>query len=427
MTYKQYRQIKYDILYGNNLINEDNKNIYIARSNHNQDLKKLKKEWEDYVEEKFNQTTKSNTKLGKFLQQNPLTFVEMQILIELLDHRYEQDPFEKYKKNYRYSLLKKNKLVYCIKDPRRPMSEEYVVSYKCQLMLLGKPYTDEYEQLDMALEEQSTKKGIDAIETLYYTIKPKQKLKDLVVSNETRKKIETAIIRSKNQSRANNHWGLHKIGYGIGVTINFRGEPGTGKTLAAHCIANELKKELLIVRYDQVQNAYIGETEKHIQQVFKLAKIKNAVLFFDEADALAVDRSTLQRSWEMSQVNTLIKELERFEGTCIFATNFAEKYDKAFERRLTMHIDFPKPKKEQAQIILHKLLPPRMRHQNLNLKELKLEGLTGGLLKNVVLNAIGFAELEGKNLIEKEHIEDALKMIQQKGEQEDKKNLSYIG
>ena len=88
-----------------------------------------------------------------------------------------------------------------------------------------------------------------------------------------------------------------------------------------------------MVRYDQLQNCFVGVTEKHIQRVFKIAKTKNAVLFFDEADAIALSRSNLQQSWEMSQVNTLLKELERFDGICIFATNFAEKYDQAFERR----------------------------------------------------------------------------------------------
>jgi SpoVK/Ycf46/Vps4 family AAA+-type ATPase len=215
------------------------------------------------------------------------------------------------------------------------------------------------------------------------------------------------------------------IEYGRGTTLNFRGPPGTGKTLAANCLAKELDMKLLIVRYDQLQSCWVGQTEKHIQNVFKLAKTKNAVLFFDEADAIALDRSSLEKSWEMSQVNTLLKELERFEGVCIFATNFAQKYDKAFERRLTMHIDFKLPTKEQGAIILDKLLPKKSRENKLSLEGLELEGLSGGDIKNVVLNAAGLAARDNAEKIGRNHLREAVTSVKCK-KTVDKRATGYI-
>jgi SpoVK/Ycf46/Vps4 family AAA+-type ATPase len=180
--------------------------------------------------------------------------------------------------------------------------------------------------------------------------------------------------------------------------------------MAANVIAKELGKKLLMVRYDQIQNMWVGETEKHIQRIFSIASKKNAVLFFDEADAIALNRATLEQSWEMSQVNTLLKELERFEGVCIFATNFASKYDPAFERRLTMHINFQMPNKEQCRQILDKLLPKKSREKSFDLNSLDIEGLSGGDLKNIALNAAGIAAKKNADRISIEHVKEAITM-----------------
>ena len=262
-------------------------------------------------------------------------------------------------------------------------------------------------------------------------IEPKFNFDDLVAPKELINNLKTALAREKNKDKIFNRWGFKNvIDYGRGTTLNFRGPPGTGKTLAANCFANELGRKLLMVRYDQLQNCFVGVTEKHIQMVFKLAKMKNAVLFFDEADAIALSRSFLERSWEMSQVNTLLKELERFEGVCIFATNFAEKYDPAFERRLTMHIDFKLPDKEQSLKILDTLLPKKSRDKNFSFEALNLADLSGGDIKNVVLNAAGIAAKEKSSKISNEHIEEAISIVRiakSKGEEPPNKKQVYIG
>jgi AAA+ superfamily predicted ATPase len=240
-------------------------------------------------------------------------------------------------------------------------------------------------------------------------INPKDSFKELIVAPSIIDKLKTAVSREREKDKIFKKWGFGEvIQYGRGTTLNFRGPPGTGKTLAANCLAKELGKKLLIVRYDQLQNAYVGGTEKHIQQIFQIAKVKDAILFFDEADAIALNRASLEQSWEMSQVNTLLKELERFEGVCIFATNFSEKYDPAFERRLTLHIDFELPTKEQATQILNKLLPLRCRDKSLRLVDFELTNLSGGDIKNIALNAAGIAAKDKSEKIKREHIEKAI-------------------
>ena len=113
----------------------------------------------------------------------------------------------------------------------------------------------------------------------------------------------------------------------------------------------------------------------------------------------------------MSQINTLLKELERYEGVCIFATNFAEKYDSAFERRLTMHIDFKPPSNDQALKIIEKIFPEKSRDKNLSFSSLNLNGLTGGDIKNIALNAAGLATRDSSNKIKTEHVTEAVEIV----------------
>jgi len=433
MNYKSYTCVISDIEYLKQF-NEDSPRFYHRRFHDDElystiiddrTMKRISSSWFEHIKNKFEQTKGTNTSLGKFLGRFPLEFKEFCCLIDLVrkgtgkfsmfsDEEDDEasSPFAKYKVRYESSQLKRLKLVFKIINPLRPLRTVYEVSYKAQLALKNKPYTNEYEQLDMAMEEESKKSNPNELDGLYYVIEPKVGFGDLVISEDVKEKLRSAIARDKKKEKIFKDWGFNNVlEYGKGTTLNFRGPPGTGKTLAANVMAKELGKKLLMVRYDQVQSAYVGETEKHIQRIFNLAGKKNAVLFFDEADAIALNRNTLDKSWEMSQVNTLLKELERFEGVCIFATNFSQKYDPAFERRLTMHIDFEMPDKSQALIILNKLIPNKSRESNFSVDSLEIEGLSGGDLKNVALNAAGIAVRHNSDKISINHVKEAVSMI----------------
>jgi len=403
-------------------------------------VRKIKSMWLDHVKEEYEVALDGKGALGKFLRHYPLPFKEFCCLLDLVEDtneksdfeilnmiRESEDIFKKHKIRFESSKLKKHKLIFRIINPMRPLKAVYEVAYKAQLGLKNQKYTDEYEQLDLALEEESKRNSPDELDSLYYIIDPKESFSELIVSSKMMDNLRSALSREQEKDKIFKTWGFGKvIRYGKGTTLNFRGPPGTGKTLAANCLAKEMGRKLLMVRYDQLQNCYIGVTEKHIQQVFHLAKIKNAVLFFDEADAIALSRKSLERSWEMSQVNTLLKELERFEGVCIFATNFSEKYDAAFERRLTMHIDFEMPTKEQGAKIIDKLLPYKARDKSLSIAGLDLTNLSGGDLKNVALNAAGIAARHKSGKIKNKHIEEAVHLVRSSKTVEDSKDTEYI-
>lgn len=445
MSYKSYLEISKDLSYAEkfSLKNREMLHYHMAERRINlKHLIKLRDIWMEQMREDYEKSASTDTSLGKFLKKYPLKFKEFCCLLELIEDNNEmsdfekenwlaegeEDTFKKHKVWHDSSQLKRYKLVFKIINPLRPMKVRYEPSYRAQVELQGKKYTDEYQQLDLALEEASKINTPDQLESLYYLVKPRFGLNDLIAPPSLKEQLATAMVREQKKDLIMKKWQLsNMIEYGRGTTLNFRGPPGTGKTLAAHCLAKELQKELLIVRYDQLQNMYIGQTEKHIRQVFKIAARKQAILFFDEADAVALSRHNLERSWEMSQINTLLKELERFEGVCIFATNFAEKYDAAFERRLTMHIDFKMPTKEDATIILSKLLPAKAREKELSLDYLNLESLSGGDLKNVVLNAAGIAAKNNSPKINRQHIEEAIANVRKaKNQADDKDEMRYI-
>ena len=240
---------------------------------------------------------------------------------------------------------------------------------------------------------------------------PKETLDHVILPQETKQRIIEAINQLHHQDQFKK-WKIH-TSYGNAVTLNFHGPPGTGKTLAARAIANHLNKPLATVNYAELQSMWLGETEKNIAETFKQATETGAVLFFDEADSIAQDRKQALRSWEISQTNVMLKELEKFEGVCIFATNLKERYDEAFNRRLSAHIEFALPDNGARENILNLHLPTTARSKNVNLRLLatQSEGLSGGDLKNVVLNAARKAAYLGKARITHTHLQEALEAV----------------
>lgn len=444
MIYTNHIQIKDDLNYFKQVLeNSRNLDRYgfhdpSSRIKY-QDITRLGILWYEKIKVNFEESKKTNSKFANFLNRYKLSLKETDCLIDLMNNDIEKSDFEKInfakevfdvfkRHNIRYesSALKRHKLVFRITDPLRPMRTIYEVAYKAQLEIQGKNYSDEYQQLDMALEEEAKRNSPDKLDSLYYSITPTKSFDELIISDKLKQDLKTAISRECQKNKIMKTWGIGKvIEYGKGTTLNFRGPPGTGKTLAANVLAKTLDKKLLMIRYDQLQSMWVGETEKNIQKAFAIAKTKNAVLFFDEADAIASDRSMHQRTYETSQVNVLLKELEKFEGICIFATNFGEKFDPAFERRLTMHIDFELPTTEQARRILEVTLPKKAIEKGLDLNLLQIENLSGGDIKNVVLNAAGIAAKEEAKKIGLTHLQQAILMAKKTKVNESNKQIYH--
>ena len=181
MAYKHYKELIADIKYSNELVRELDDDLH--------DKIKLSKMWGERIKQKYEYTKKSNTTMGKFLKMYPLTLREFRTLVELMnDHNETRFGFDTRKEFlnhgiiYGRSNLRKFKLIFRIRNPKTPMVTEYVVSYRAQLALMNKKYTSEYEELDMAMEEESNR-SLDGMDTLYYTFKPKVKFKDLIVDD----------------------------------------------------------------------------------------------------------------------------------------------------------------------------------------------------------------------------------------------------
>src|SRR5437763_6456526 len=179
-------------------------------------------------------------------------------------------------------------------------------------------------------------------------IAPERSLSEVVLPVNTRAALEQALSEVRNHSLIFDRWGLgERHATGLGLAFNFAGPPGTGKTICAQAIAHALGMKLLVVNYAEVESMWVGETPKNIVAAFRAATEQNAVLFFDEADAIASRRSSGGGLPHMREanitVNVLLRELEEFNGVVIFATNLAANFDPAFERRIRTHVRFEMP------------------------------------------------------------------------------------
>jgi SpoVK/Ycf46/Vps4 family AAA+-type ATPase len=120
----------------------------------------------------------------------------------------------------------------------------------------------------------------------------------------------------------------------------FSGPPGSGKTAFAQHLAEQVDKPLLQKTASDLLNCYLGETEKNLVAMFREADDEDAVLFLDEADSLLRDRTSAHQSWEVTQVNELLKQMEQFEGLFICASNLMDQVDPAVLRRFDLKIQF---------------------------------------------------------------------------------------
>ena len=237
-----------------------------------------------------------------------------------------------------------------------------------------------------------------AVETLI----PERTFRDVVLPEETRRTLEEALAQVRNHSLIFGRWGLgERHATGLGLAFNFAGPPGTGKTICAEAIARSLGMKLLVVDYAEVESMWMGETPKNIAGVFRAAAEQNAVLFFDEADAIASRRSAgsaLPQDRENNlSVNVLLRELDAFNGVVIFATNLAANFDPAFERRIRTHVRFLMPGVEEReqiwQVQIHPKKTPLARDVDFRALAETYE-VSGGDIKNAVLKAASAAASE---------------------------------
>jgi hypothetical protein len=249
---------------------------------------------------------------------------------------------------------------------------------------------------------------------------PRRTFDDVVLPPSTYRQLNHALSQIRHHDLIFQQWGLgERHDTGLGLAFNFAGPPGTGKTICAEAIANALGKRLLVVRYAEMESMWVGETGKNVAAVFRLAAEHDAVLFFDEADAIASRRFTsfqqgVQREMN-TVVNVLLRELDLFPGVMIFATNLAVNFDPAFERRIRTHILFELPGVAERERIwrvqIHPHKTPLARDVDFRALAERYE-VPGGDIKNAVLKAAQMAAsddgAEPSRQIHQRHFESAM-------------------
>ena len=245
------------------------------------------------------------------------------------------------------------------------------------------------------------RQAVHKLDDLARRVRPAFSWGDVVMPEDQKKLLQHACGHIKYQYQVYCQWGFDKkIAYGRGLSILFAGAPGTGKTMCAQVIANELNMEMYKINISQIVSKYIGETEKNLHAVFTEARKSNCVLFFDECDAIFGKRSEVKDAHDRNanvEVAYLLQQIEEYDGVCIMATNLIGNIDEAFMRRITYVVRFPFPDAAAREEIYRRTLPegaPLSDDIDWAFLAEKFE-LSGGHIKNIVLSAAFLAAQEG--------------------------------
>jgi ATP-dependent 26S proteasome regulatory subunit len=250
-------------------------------------------------------------------------------------------------------------------------------------------------------------------------VKPRYIWADIVLPKDQLEQLRGICNYVKYHQIVYGEWGFeHKLSLGKGLNVLFAGPSGTGKTMAAEIMANELGLDLYKVDLATVVSKYIGETEKNLDRVFKEAKDSNSILFFDEADAIFGKRSEVRDSHDRYaniEIAYLLQKMEEYQGIVILATNLSKNLDEAFARRMHFSVEFPFPEEEDRYRIWQKSFPesaPLAKDIDLAFLAQQFK-ITGGNIKNIALSA-AFLAVEDSRMVTMEHLIRATKREYQK-------------
>jgi len=231
------------------------------------------------------------------------------------------------------------------------------------------------------------------LDALAQIIEPRGQWSDLILPDTSIHQLQELVHHLKHHDLVFSTWGLRtKVLHGDGIASLFAGPPGTGKTMASALVARELGRELFRVDLATVVSKYTAATEKNLEKVFSAAHRSNAVLFFDEADALFGKRTEVKDAHDRyANVETgyLLQRIETFDGIVILATNFKKNVDEAFMRRMAVVVDFPMPDVAERRRLWASLLPetmPRADDLDVDFLAARFE-LSGGHIKNAIQTA----------------------------------------
>jgi SpoVK/Ycf46/Vps4 family AAA+-type ATPase len=229
------------------------------------------------------------------------------------------------------------------------------------------------------------------LERLARRVEPEATWEDLILPPEIVDRLREIAERLPNREYVLGKWGFKTSSRWRGISCLFSGDSGTGKTLAGEVIARVLGLDLYVIDLSAVVSKYVGETEKNLRKVFDAAQDTNAILLFDEADALFGKRSEVKDShdrWANIEVAYLLQRIEAFDGLAILTTNLGGNLDPAFARRLTAVVHFPQPDAGQRSRLWQRHLGRAMPlADDIDLEFLsEAFPITGGNIRNVVVS-----------------------------------------
>ncbi|MFC1944174.1 AAA family ATPase [Chloroflexota bacterium] len=250
-------------------------------------------------------------------------------------------------------------------------------------------------------------------------VQPRFEWNDIILPNDQMEQLREIANQVKYRHIVFADWNFeHKMSLRKGLNVLFAGPSGTGKTMAAEIVANELGLDLYKIDLATVISKYIGETEKNLDRIFIEAQNSNSILFFDEADAIFGKRSEIRDSHDRYaniEVAYLLQKMEEYDGIVILATNLRKNIDEAFARRMHYHIEFPQPDEADRFRIWQGVFPPEAPVlDDIDLRFMARQfRITGGNVKNIALGSAFLAASDG-GVIKMEHLIRSTKREYQK-------------
>jgi hypothetical protein len=284
-----------------------------------------------------------------------------------------------------------------IRDCARAAKDALVLSPGGEADLLPRLLTACREQSNQRLRDMSLK------------IEPRYGWDDIILPDPQATLLREICAQVMHRERVYGDWGFEsKFSHGKGLSVLFSGPPGTGKTMAAEVISRELSLDLYKIDLSGVVSKYIGETEKNLNRIFEEAETANAILFFDEADALFGKRTEVSDSHDRYaniEISYLLQKMEEYDGVVILASNLRQNIDEAFVRRIRFIVEFPFPDEESRRRIWQSHFPaaaPVSGHIDFNFLSREFH-ISGGHIRNIVLNAAFLAAGNG-SVIKMDHV-----------------------
>lgn len=271
--------------------------------------------------------------------------------------------------------------------------------------------------LHFAARQQSNQN----LSRLAQKVEPVYAWTDIVLPPRAMQQLREVCVSVKHRHVVHSEWGFdRKLSLGKGLNILFSGSSGTGKTMAAQILACELSLDLYKIDLSTVISKYIGETEQNLSRIFREAESSNAILFFDEADALFGKRSEVKDAHDRYaniEVAYLLQKMEEYQGIVILATNLSQNLDEAFARRMRHTVEFPFPDATHREHIWRNIFPaaaPRAEDVDLGFLASQFE-LSGGNIRNVALAAAFLAAAESGQIQMKHLILSTARELQKLG------------